>query len=594
MNDLEIKIGTIINFKTMKNAIIFSVSLTLLCTAYSGHCNKEPGEVKATQPAGSARGSVHVGCTPDLYDLVSRWAGEYAGLGNKERITVTPTITPLTVVRDKSEAGISFMSEEYLSKGDPGPVWKMLVGYEVIVPVISSKNPFAKTINGQGIRSADLARVFSESEKQGWGTLLRNGEKTPVHYYMMDDRYIRSCVTAFLACEPVAVDVINVKNAAEMIASIQKDPYGIGFCNLNDLLVPGDRKVAGGIRLMSIDKNGNGFLDPFENIYKDIGQFARGVWIGKYPAALCRNIYAVSHAKPSDPSVSALLRWVITAGQQSLNPAGYGDIAASSRQAGRMEMLSAGQALETRILDAGPFTGRFSGLDLFCIVLIALMPFLLAMMFLDAKKHNFTHRKVFSGAPPKTSPVFDEKSVFIPKGLYFDKTHMWAFMEKNGMVTIGIDDFLQHVTGPLTGATMKTPGEKVKKGDPVLSVIRNGKQLNIYAPVSGIIRAQNENLLSDSSVMNSSPYDEGWVYRIEPTNWLRETQFLSMAEKYAGWIKNEFSRLKDCLANSAKDNAVEYPQVILQDGGELHDGVLADLGPRAWEDFQTNFIDKSR
>ncbi len=34
--------------------------------------------------------------------------------------------------------------------------------------------------------------------------------------------------------------------------------------------------------------------------------------------------------------------------------------------------------------------------------------------------------------------------------------------------------------------------------------------------------------------------------------------------------------------------------VILQDGGQLTDNVLADLGPEVWEDFQTNFIDKSK
>jgi hypothetical protein len=30
---------------------------------------------------------------------------------------------------------------------------------------------------------------------------------------------------------------------------------------------------------------------------------------------------------------------------------------------------------------------------------------------------------------------------------------------------------------------------------------------------------------------------------------------------------------------------------MLQEGGELRDGILADLGPEVWEDFQTNFID---
>ena len=82
----------------------------------------------------------------------------------------------------------------------------------------------------------------------------------------------------------------------------------------------------------------------------------------------------------------------------------------------------------------------------------------------------------------------------IPKGIYFDKTHTWAFLEENGVVRVGIDDFLQHITGKITRIKMKDPGKKVKKGDQILSIVQNGKQLNLYAPVSGTIVEQNVSL----------------------------------------------------------------------------------------------------
>ena len=80
---------------------------------------------------------------------------------------------------------------------------------------------------------------------------------------------------------------------------------------------------------------------------------------------------------------------------------------------------------------------------------------------------------------------------------------------------------------------------------------------------------------------------------IEPTNWIREIQFLIMEKKYKEWLRSEFSRLKDFLAVSAKPKTVEFAPSVLQDGGEIKDGVLADFGPEVWEDFQTNFIDTS-
>jgi glycine cleavage system H lipoate-binding protein len=167
-------------------------------------------------------------------------------------------------------------------------------------------------------------------------------------------------------------------------------------------------------------------------------------------------------------------------------------------------------------------------------------------------------------------------------------------MEQDGLVKIGIDDFLKHVTGSLTSLKMKSPGEKVRKGEKILTVIRDGKQLNLFSPVSGFIRKQNDSLLTTPSKINTMPYTEGWVYQIEPVNWVREVSFMFMFDKYKEWLVDEFSRLRDFLALSANSNTVVYQHIVLQDGGELKDNVLADLSPEVWEDFQTRFINTSK
>ena len=186
---------------------------------------------------------------------------------------------------------------------------------------------------------------------------------------------------------------------------------------------------------------------------------------------------------------------------------------------------------------------------------------------------------------------FNERSLDFPKGLYFDKSHTWAFMELDGNVRIGLDDFMQHVAGTVSRVKMKFPGDTVKKGEKIFSIVQNGKQLSIHSPVSGIIRSQNESLLADSSAINTSPYSDGWIYLIEPSNWIRETQFMIMAERYSEWLKNEFSRLRDFFATSLRTHMPEYAHVVLQDGGDLKDHILEDFGPEVWEDFQTHFID---
>ncbi len=226
------------------------------------------------------------------------------------------------------------------------------------------------------------------------------------------------------------------------------------------------------------------------------------------------------------------------------------------------------------------------------MVILILIAFILACLTADmivqyARKKKRSRSKVMASV---YSSQLNETPVSIPNGFYFDKSHTWAYMKENGIVKIGLDDFLLRITGPLTHIDMKKTGERIKKGFPAFSIIQNGKKLTINAPISGTVKFKNEDLLKDSSAVYSSPYKNGWIYKIEPSNWIRESKFLIMAEKYKEWLRNEFSRLKEFFAEYTKMKMPEYAH-ILQDGGALKESILADMDPEVWEDFQTNFID---
>jgi hypothetical protein len=141
---------------------------------------------------------------------------------------------------------------------------------------------------------------------------------------------------------------------------------------------------------------------------------------------------------------------------------------------------------------------------------------------------------------------------------------------------------------------MKSPGEKVRKGDHILSLVQKGKQLDICSPVSGIIRSSNEQLVTNPAAINNSPFNDGWIYTIEPDNWMKESRIMIMAGKYAEWIKGEFTRMKDFLASLPDVNQVRLAHVVLQDGGELKEGLLEEFGPEVWEEFQMKFMDNAR
>ena len=229
------------------------------------------------------------------------------------------------------------------------------------------------------------------------------------------------------------------------------------------------------------------------------------------------------------------------------------------------------------------------------MVILIFIAFIVACFAVDALVQNRKKNKLRTlSVSSDLIRVFNESSILIPKGLYFDKTHTWAFMEKNGVVKIGIDDFLLHITGTLSRVKMKNLGDKIQKGEAALTIINNGKQLTINAPISGTIKSLNNQIVDDASIVNFSPYNDGWIYTIEPSNWLRDTQFLIMADKYKDWLKNEFTRLKDFFALNIQTSNGGFVPVMFQDGGELKENVLADLEPEVWEEFQMKFINTSK
>jgi glycine cleavage system H lipoate-binding protein/ABC-type phosphate transport system substrate-binding protein len=524
----------------------------------------------------SAENTLTIQCSPELYSLTSNWANEYIRLNPSLNLTVTK------ISDHKSLDGklLSFISDEYEGKANEKTQWEMVIGHDAIVPVINAKNPLLNEIYRNGISAEKLNRILNNNQAQNWATVVEGSQNMPLINYIYNNDAVIASIAKFIKADPSLIIGFKVATSEEVIAAVQKDIYAIGFCKLNDIRKVNTNEWIDNIKLLPVDKNGNGRIDNFENIYSNPDAFARGVWIGKYPSSLSGNIYAQSSAKPTDKLALDFLTWVLSDGGQLLNSNGYSDLASGERQANINTLISNNTPADQ---------AKSNSWILFLSVIVIILVFLTFLFrILATKKSKFAIDKIL------ITPVLNEDRIAAPKGLYFDKTHTWTFMEKDGLVKIGIDDFLQHLTGTITRIKMKEPGEMVRKGEKILTLIRFGKQLDIYSPITGIVKEQNQAVLTDPHLMNSSTYSEGWVYTVEPKNWLREIQFLFMVDKYKEWLKDEFIRLKDFFSVTVMSNTYAYNQIVLQDGGELNDNILADMGPEVWEDFQTKFLDTSK
>jgi glycine cleavage system H lipoate-binding protein/ABC-type phosphate transport system substrate-binding protein len=567
-----------LNLKIMKTKVLVFIGVALL------FCSNVFSKEEVAKDNQAQKGSISVLTTPELYDLATKWATEYSSLNPGLKINVINSNDAKTT--NVSEAGANFgiIAGDHAAANMSEPLWKMSVGRDVIVPVISSKNPFLDELYQKGISAEKFGLLFNNPGKEAWGTILGNSQNAPVHLYIVNDEIVRSAVERFINVRQIPVEGIYSGSEEEVIAAVQNDPFAVGFCKMVNIIGPDKESMIENISLLPIDKNANGKIDYMEKIYDNANVFARGVWIGKYPKTLSSDVYVVSSGQPGNQTEIAFIRWMLTDGQQFLYANGLSGLVYSEKQS----KLDKFNAINVVLPSKEIYT--FPVLMLLFLTIILILSIIISIIVFYRR-----NRKLSVPAAKSVVPlVFSQDSVIVPGGLYYDKTHTWVYMEKDGAVKIGIDDFLQHITGPISRIDMKSPGEKIRKGDIVLSIIQKGKQLNIYAPISGTILSQNRGLISHSSLINSSPFSDGWVYMIAPANWVREIQFLDMAEKYKAWLLNEFSRLKDFLAVSLKVNKLEYEHVVLQDGGYLKDSILEDLGPEVWEDFQTNFLDTYR
>ena len=102
----------------------------------------------------------------------------------------------------------------------------------------------------------------------------------------------------------------------------------------------------------------------------------------------------------------------------------------------------------------------------------------------------------------------------IPEELKYAKSHEWVRDEGDGVVTIGISDYAQEKMTELVYVELPEEDREVEAGEE-LAVVESVKSASdIYAPVSGTLMEANSAVEDDPTLVNSSPFSDGWLFRI--------------------------------------------------------------------------------
>ena len=119
----------------------------------------------------------------------------------------------------------------------------------------------------------------------------------------------------------------------------------------------------------------------------------------------------------------------------------------------------------------------------------------------------------------------------IPNDLYYAKTHEWLKIDEN-IATVGITDFAQNQLSDITFVELPDVGREVEAGDEIAVVESVKAASDIYSPVAGTVVEVNGDLEDSPDMINASPYDAGWLFKIELRK-EEDVDNLMSAEEYA-------------------------------------------------------------
>lgn len=106
----------------------------------------------------------------------------------------------------------------------------------------------------------------------------------------------------------------------------------------------------------------------------------------------------------------------------------------------------------------------------------------------------------------------------VRKELKYLPSHEWARVEDDGTVTVGISDHAQDSLGDVVYVELPEMGGTVTAGEEAGVVESVKAASDIFSPVSGAVIAINESLEDAPEQVNSSPYDDGWFFRVQPND----------------------------------------------------------------------------
>jgi glycine cleavage system H protein len=119
-----------------------------------------------------------------------------------------------------------------------------------------------------------------------------------------------------------------------------------------------------------------------------------------------------------------------------------------------------------------------------------------------------------------------------PQQLRYSKEHEWLSPAEGGVSTVGITGHAADALGDVVFVQLPETGDAVTAGEPCGELESTKSVSDLYAPVSGEITEINQDVVDDPALVNSAPFEGGWLFKVRITD---EPDGLLTADEYASF-----------------------------------------------------------
>ena len=273
----------------------------------------------------SLEGTVRISGAWALYPMMVKWGEEFRKVYPKVKVDISAGGAGKGVADALAGlVSVGMVSREITPEEVKAGAFYIPVVKDAVFPMMSEENPvFQKGLSEKGMKKGTLIDLWIKGKELTWGEIAGSNLKHKIHVYTRSD----SCGAAETWAQYLEgkkqedLQGIGVYGDPGLAEAVRKDPLGIGYNNLNYAYDFKTGLPPAGLRIVPVDLNGNGKLDPEEDL-RTKNRAIQAIAAGIYPSPPARDLYLLTKGNVKGLTKD-FIRWILMDGQKYVEEIGY-------------------------------------------------------------------------------------------------------------------------------------------------------------------------------------------------------------------------------------------------------------------------------